>query len=255
MTNLSVIIITKNEERNIRDCLESVKWANEIIVLDSGSTDKTIEIAREYTEKVHSTDWPGYGPQKQRALELASQEWVLTIDADERVSPALQKKIPKLIQSSNFDGYKVKRPLIFCGKLIKYANGTNYQLCLFKRKLAHFTPEIVHESIIVDGAIGKLEEPLYHLSFETVGNLLDKINLYSSLNAEKRAKQGKKSSLFKAIIHGLWMFFRVYFLKKGFLDGKEGFILAISFAEGSYYRYLKLMYLAENKNHQTNPIS
>lgn len=245
MTKLSVIIITKNEEENIRECLESVKWANEIIILDSGSTDDTVKIAKEYTQHVHCTDWPGYGPQKQRALELATQEWVLTIDADERVSPELQKKIPLLINDEHFDGYKVKRPLIFCGKLIRHANGTNYQLCLFKRKLAHFTPEIVHETIIVDGNISTVEEPLYHHSFEYVGDLLEKINLYSSLNAEKRFKQGKKSSLFKAITHGLWMFIRVYFLKRGFLDGKEGFILAVSFAEGSYYRYLKLMYLNE----------
>ena len=245
MTKLSVIIITKNEESNIRDCLTSVKWADEIIVLDSGSTDKTVEIAKKYTEHVHCTDWPGYGPQKQRALELATQDWVLTIDADERVSPELQKIIPTLIDQNNYDGYKIKRPLIFCGKHIRYANGTNYQLCLFKRKLAHFTPEIVHESIVVNGKIGTIEEPLYHLSFKYVGDLLEKINLYSSLNAEKRFKQGKKSSLFKAITHALWMFFRVYFLKRGFLDGREGFILAVSFAEGSYYRYLKLMYLNE----------
>ena len=129
MKTLSAIVITFNEESNIRDCLESVKWVDEIIVLDSGSQDKTVEIAREYTHHVFVTDWPGYGVQKQRALEKATSDWVLSIDADERVSLELQKKIKSVIQDSDVDGYRVSRPLIFCGKQIKYANGLDRQLC------------------------------------------------------------------------------------------------------------------------------
>lgn len=225
-----------------------LKWADEIIVLDSGSQDETVAIAREYTRHVFVTDWPGYGVQKQRALEKATSDWVLSIDADERVSDELQKKIKSVITASNVDGYRINRPLIFCGKKIKYANGLDRKLCLFKRKRAKFSLDIVHEVVSVDGIVKNISEPLYHHSFKNVGDLLTKINAYSILNAEKKFQKKQKSSLFKAITHALWMFFKIYILKRGFLDGKEGFILAVSFAEGSYYRYLHLMYLWKAKS-------
>ena len=243
MKTLSVIIITFNEESNIRACLESVNWADEIIVLDSGSCDKTVAIAREYTKQVIVTDWPGYGVQKQRALEKATCDWVLSIDADERVSAELQEKIKYVLKISDYEGYRIRRPLIFYGKQIRYANGLDYHLCLFQRTRSRFNLDIVHEKVCVDGKVGYISEPLYHHSFKHVGDLLIKTNTYSILSAKKKFQKKQKSSLFKAVTHALWMFFKIYIIKRGFLDGKEGFVLAVSFAEGSYYRYVHLMYL------------
>jgi glycosyltransferase involved in cell wall biosynthesis len=246
MSTLSVIIITKNEEKNIRRCLESVKFADEIILVDSGSTDKTLEIAREFTSNIHSTDWPGYGQQKNRALNLATKDWLLSLDADEEVSSDLQKKIKWVLSAStSSDAYKIFRPVIFMNRLIKYASGADFSVRLFKRQRARFTDDVVHETLIVNGTTGKLFEPIYHYSFGDVATILTKMNKYTTLVAEQRAARGLRGSIFKAITHSLSMFLKVYILKRGFLDGTPGFILAVSFAEGSYYRYIKLYCLTK----------
>ena len=239
---LSVIIITKNESRNIRRCLESVKWANEIIVVDSGSTDDTLTICREYTQNITETDWQGYGKQKNRALDLATKSWVLSLDADEQVSPELGDKIHTILSAAaSKDAYAIRRPVVFLNKLIKHACGSNNSVRLFKRENARFSDDIVHEILEIKGSIGKLDEPILHYSFVDVAAILTKMNKYTSLVAEQRYVAGRKSSMFKAITHALWMFLKVYLLKAGFLDGRAGFILAITFAEGAYYRYIKLL--------------
>lgn len=264
MTTLSVTIITKNEAANIRRCLESVKWVDEIIVVDSGSTDDTLNICREYTNKVYSTDWPGYGIQKNRALSYATQDWVLSLDADEEVSEELKLKIPEILARNSRGGaeavpfdalatkvpqrqdpgaiiaYKIFRPVVFLNKVIKYATGASFDVRLFKRGSARFTDVTVHEKLEVTGTIGKLTAPIYHYSFGSVAVILEKMNKYTSLVAKQRAERGQRGSIFKAITHAKWMFFKVYFLQRGFLDGRAGFILAVSFAEGAYYRYVKL---------------
>ena len=239
---LSVIVITKNEAQHIKRCLKSIDWADEIIVLDSGSTDDTVGICKQFTEHVYVTDdWPGFGPQKQRALAHASHDWVFSIDADEEVSPALKLEIQLAMQQSEVQGFEIPRLSSYCGRQIKHSGWwPDFVLRLFRRNAGHFSEDIVHERIIVDGPINRLINPLLHEAFVNPEEVLHKINSYSTLGAEKLYRQNQQASLGLAIGKGLWTFLRTYLLKAAILDGAEGLMLAISNAEGSYYKYLKL---------------
>lgn len=241
---LSVIIITKNESQHICRCLNSVLWADEIIVLDSGSDDNTIELCKAYTDKIFSTDWPGFGIQKQRALDKARGDWILSIDADEQVTTELKAEIQQALEKNQFDGFEIPRLSSYCGRNMKHGGWwPDYVLRLFKRELGKFSPELVHERIYVNGTIAKLTQPLWHETFINAEEVLYKINNYSSLGAQKLHTAGKKTSLGGAILKGLWTFIRTYFLKVAFLDGQQGLMLSISNAEGVYYKYLKLLEL------------
>ncbi|MEQ8855186.1 glycosyltransferase family 2 protein [Gimesia sp.] len=250
--SLSVIVIVKNEESTIRECLASIAWADEIIVLDSGSTDQTVAICKEYTEHVYETDWPGFGPQKNRALGYASNEWVLSIDADERISYDLQTEIKRVIQMpKRYDAYSMPRRSNYCGRYMKHSGWwPDHVVRLFRRGKAEFSDDLVHERIVVQGKVGKLKEPIIHESLLTLEQILNTMNSYSTAGAKMMAEEQQQASLCKAICHGTWTFIRTYFLRAGFLDGKEGFMLAISNAEGTYYRYLKLMVLNREKQEE-----
>ncbi len=239
---LSVIIITKNEADCIRHCLESVRFADEIIILDSGSDDNTVALCKEFTDQVFSTNWQGFGIQKQRALDKATHEWVLSIDADEVVSPALQKEIKQAMETVAIKGFEIPRLSRYCGKIIKHGGWyPDYVLRLFKRRKGRFTNDLVHECVIVDGLVKQLTEPLEHDAFVNPDEVLHKINTYSSLGARKLYQQGKRTTLTRAIFKGLWTFIRTYLLKMAILEGRQGLMLAISNAEGTYYKYLKLL--------------
>lgn len=238
---LSVIVITKNEAQHIGRCLASVAWADEIIVLDSGSSDDTVAICKQFSNQVFSTDWPGFGPQKQRTLEKAKHDWVLSIDADEEVSAALKAEIQQAMQQNDVQGFEIPRLSSYCGRQIKHAGWwPDHVLRLFRRDAGRFTDDVVHERILVTGNIKQLSNPLLHEAFVNPEEVLYKINSYSSLGAEKLFAQGKSANLSLAIVKGLWSFFRTYIIKASILDGAEGLMLAISNAEGSYYKYLKL---------------
>jgi glycosyltransferase involved in cell wall biosynthesis len=238
---LSVIVITKNEAQHIGRCLASVAWADEIIVLDSGSSDETVAICQQFTDKVFITDWPGFGPQKQRALDKASGDWVLSIDADEEIGLALKDEIQQAMQQNDVQGFEIPRLSSYCGTQIKHGGWwPDYVLRLFRRDAGRFSSEVVHERIEVKGTIRRLNNPLLHEAFVDPAEVLHKINAYSSLGAEKLFTNGKRASLGKAIGKGLWTFVRTYFIQAAILDGAEGLMLAISNAEGSYYKYLKL---------------
>jgi len=246
MIPLSVIIITKNAAVHIEACLTSVAWIDEIIVVDCGSTDNTVPLCRSFTDKIFITDdWPGFGPQKNRALAKATGKWVLSIDADERITSDLKEEIKQVIMTARYAAFRMPRQSRYCGRWIKYSGWTpDYVIRLFLRDNARFSNDLVHEKVqVLRGEIGTLKTPLLHYSFNSLEEVLDKTNRYSSANALKQYRSGKKSSLKKAIVHGLWAFIRTYILQAGFLDGREGFMLAVSNAEGTYYRYLKLMYL------------
>ena len=248
---LSIIIISKNEEDAIGECLASVSWADEIIVVDSGSTDKTVDICKSYGAKILITeDWPGFGCQKNRALSLATCEWVLSIDADERVSEALQSEIQNSTKSSEHNiAFRIPRNSSYCGQFIRYSGWRpDYVTRLFPRLGAKFSDDLVHERILFGGEIKTLKEPLLHISYIDLEEVLDKTNRYSSDGAAMLYARGKKSSLRNAILHGFCAFVRTYFLRLGILDGRMGFILAVSNAETTYYRYLKLMLLSKNTN-------
>lgn len=239
---LSVVVITKDEESAIGRCLDSVRWADEIVVLDSGSTDRTVEIAREHGARVEvSADWPGFGPQKNRALALAGGEWVLSLDADEWVPEDLAAEIRAAIVSPDgHAGFELPRSSSFCGREMRHSGWwPDHILRLFRRDAARFSEDIVHERVLLDGRVGRLTRPLRHESFVSLHEVVDKMNRYSTAGAQMRVMRGKGGSVGAAVARGLWAFVRTYVLRAGFLDGREGFVLAVANAEGTYYRYLK----------------
>lgn len=245
---LTAIIITKNEAYHIERCLQSINWVDQIIVLDSGSMDETVSICQRYTAHVYQTDWPGFGPQKQRALNLATNDWIFSIDADEVVSPELRQEMQQAMREDSVAGFEIPRLSSYCGKQIRHAGWwPDYVLRLFRRDLGRFTENIVHERVLVDGSIGRLHSPLLHEAFVDLNEVLDKVNSYSALGAQQLHQKGVRSSLFKAVYKALWTFIRTYWLKAAFLDGEQGFMLAVSNAEGAYYKYLKL-YELQQKN-------
>ncbi|HMK13829.1 MAG TPA: glycosyltransferase family 2 protein [Burkholderiales bacterium] len=246
---VSVIIITKNEEQNIRACLESVVWADEIIVVDSGSSDNTVGICKNLGAQVHVMDWPGYGPQKNRALNLATGDWVLSLDADERVSSELRSEIQSAVSNpGQAAAFLIPRSSSYCGRIMRHSGWwPDYVTRLFKRGHARFSDDLVHEHLVVEGKTAKLNQPLLHEAFRDLEQVLQKLNGYSSAGASMLKQRGRKVTLASAIGHGLWTFIRTYFLRAGFLDGREGFMLAVSNAEGAYYRYLKAMLLREKQ--------
>ena len=241
MVMLSVIIITKNEAANIRACIESVAWANEIIVVDSGSSDATVEICHELGAQVNAHEWLGFGKQKNRALCYATNEWVLSIDADERVTPELQSQLIKAIEDDSEDGLYVPRLSQFCGRFIHHSGWyPDYVLRLFKREKGHFSDDLVHESVILQGRTGRLSSPLLHYSYITSQDVERKVDQYSTAAARQMLSRGKTTTWFDAPVRAAWAFFRTYCLRLGFLDGTAGFNIARMNARTTYLKYKKL---------------
>lgn len=244
--SLSVIIIAKNEAADIRDCLASVAWADEIVVVDAGSTDATAAICREMGARVQvSEEWPGFGPQKNRALSMATHEWVLSLDADERVAPELRAEIEGVMQQeSALPAYDIPRLSSYCGRFMRHSGWyPDYVTRLFRRGSARFSDDLVHERLLVEGEVGRLRSELIHLAFDSMEEVLRKMDQYSTAGAQRMHAQGRNATLAGAVLRGWWSFMRTYFLRLGFLDGREGFMLALSNAEGTYYRYAKLIQL------------
>lgn len=243
-SSLSVIIITKNEAANIRDCLQSVAWVDEIVVVDSGSSDNTVEICREFTPHVHVRDWPGFGIQKNRALDYATKDWVLSLDADERVTPELRAELEEAMREGTADGYEIPRLSSFCGRFMRHSGWyPDYVLRLFRRGTARFSDNLVHERLILEGKTARLRSNLLHYSFEDLESVLRKMDQYSTAGAQMQKQRSRKVTLPGAVLRGMWSFVRSYILRGGILDGQEGFMLAVSNAEGTYYRYVKLLLL------------
>ena len=247
MPTLSVILITRNEEANLDDCLTSLEGiAQQIVVVDTNSSDRTLEIAKNHGATIaQPSDWPGFGPQKNRALDLATSEWVLSLDADERLTPALKSEILTAINhSAHVDCFAIPRLSWYCGRFIRHSGWSpDYVDRLFKRGTARFSDDLVHERLIPSGQVAKLENPMLHYSFMNYSQVLQKLDRYSSASAEQAFARGKTSSPLKAVLHGAWAFFRTYVLRAGFLDGPQGFALAVSNGQGTYYRYIKLWHL------------
>ena len=258
MPTLSVILITRNEEANLADCFASLEGiAQQIVVVDTNSSDRTLEIAKNHGALISQPpDWPGFGPQKNRALELATGDWVLSLDADERLTPALKSEILTAIHhSAHVDCFAIPRLSWYCGRFIRHSGwNPDYVDRLFKRGTAKFSDDLVHERLLSHGQVAKLENPMLHYSFMNYSQVLQKIDRYSSASAEQAFAMGKTSSPLKAVLHGAWSFLRTYFLRAGFLDGPQGFALAISNGQGTYYRYIKLWHLhqeARNTKYQS----
>jgi glycosyltransferase involved in cell wall biosynthesis len=209
-------------------------------VVDAASSDRTRAIAVEMGARVVAHDWQGFGAQKNFALSLATGDWVLSIDADERVSPALAREIERAIADASLDGYAIPRLSSFVGREMRHSGWfPDYVLRLFRRGRARFSDDLVHERVICEGPVGRLTEQLAHYSVTRLEEAISRVDRYSTAGAEMLIASGRRISFASGITHGLWSFFRAYVLRLGFLDGREGFLLAVANAEGTYYRYMK----------------
>ena len=240
MPRLSAIVITRNEAGNIGDCLDSVAFCDERIVVDSGSDDDTVSIAKARGASVHYHPFEGFGRQKAAALSHATGDWVFVIDADERVTPALAAQIQDAVVRPGADGYEMPRLSTFCGRPMRHSGWyPDYILRLFRRGKAGISDDLVHERVICDGPVARLTEPLLHFPVDRLEAALSRVDRYSTANAEMLIRSGRQVSFASGIVYGLFTFFKVYVLRAGFLDGREGFLLAVANAEGTYYKYMK----------------
>ena len=240
MPLLSAIVITRNEAANIGECLDSLAFCDERIVVDCGSTDGTAAIARERGALVEFHEWRGFGAQKNHALSLATGFWVLSIDADERVTPELAAAIREAVAMGDADAWEFPRLSSFCRRQMRHSGWyPDYVLRLFRRGKARFDDVIVHERVICTGIVKRLRPPLIHHPVARLEDALSRMDRYSTASAEAIVARGRKVSFMTGIGHGLYSFLRTYILRAGFLDGAEGFLLAVANAEGSYYRYMK----------------
>lgn len=244
---LTVVIVAKNEARNIAECVASAAFADEVLVLDSGSTDATAQLAADAGARVVTTDWPGYGPQVARGFGLATGDWVLSLDADERITPAVRAEVLAAIASdgaASCDGYRIPRLSEFCGRFIHHGGWRpDHTLRLGRRERSGFTDHFLHAHMTVDGRIGELPSSLIHFSYPNLDDVLEKLGRYSSGHARDMHARGKTGSVGQAVVHGVFAFLRTYVLRLGFMDGQHGLMLAIYNAEYTYYKYLKLMFL------------
>ena len=229
---LSVVIVTKNEEERIRACLEAVAWADELIVVDAESEDKTASIARELTDHVIVRPWPGYAAQKNHGLEAARGAWILSLDADEIVSPALRAEIEHVVAANGpADGYAVPRRNIVWGRWVRHGGlYPDWQVRLFRRGRGRFSERPVHESVQVDGDVRRLAGHLEHRSYRDVSDFLARADRYSTLAAEDLVRQGRRVHLWDLVLRPLGRFVGMYVLERGFLDGRRGFLLAALYA-------------------------
>ncbi|HVY00777.1 MAG TPA: glycosyltransferase family 2 protein [Pseudorhodoplanes sp.] len=238
MPTLSAIVIAKNEARNIGDCLDALAFCDERIVVDGGSSDDTVRRAEAKGARVVSRSFAGFGAQKNFALSLVTGDWVLSVDADERVTPALAAEIRAAIARADAAGYEMPRLSSFCGRIMRHSGWyPDYVLRLFRRGRARFSDDAVHERVICEGKVVRLSEPLTHEPVLRLEDALSRMDRYSTAGAEKLA--GRRVWFATGIVRGMWAFFRTYVLRAGFLDGREGFLLAVANAEGTYYRYMK----------------
>ncbi|HEU4458444.1 MAG TPA: glycosyltransferase family 2 protein [Methylibium sp.] len=242
--SLTIVIVAKDEDKNIAECVASASFADEVLVLDSGSRDRTVALAEAAGATVMRTDWPGYGPQVARGFRLAKSEWVLSLDADERISPALREELLGAIRTGTHDGWRIPRLSEFCGRFIHHGGWRpDHTLRLGRRELADFSGHFLHAHMTVNGRVGTLRESIVHYSYPDLHDVLEKLDRYSSGHARDMQAAGKRGGLRRALLHGLAAFLRTYLLRRGFLDGRHGLMLAIYNAEYSYYKYLKLGFL------------
>ena len=253
MVDVSVVIITKDEAENIVGALESVQWVDDIVVVDSGSSDATIEIAKRYTDRVTSRTWEGYGDQKNYATGLAAHDWVLSLDADERVSQELAEEIQAMMRSAPpMQGYRIPRTTRYLGRWIRSTDWyPDSQLRLYDRRVSQWNARYVHESVRVDGRVGKLRSELYHHSYRGIAEHLSTMNRYTTLSATQMMADGRRAGWVDLIGHPPLAFLRNYILRGGFRDGLPGLIVSLM---NSYYVFCKFAKLWERQTgSQRNP--
>lgn len=243
MIPVSVILITKNEEENIRRCLNSVSWADEIVVVDSGSSDRTVEIARRYTHKVYVTDWHGFFKTKEYAISKTRNWWILWLDADEEVTEELRNSILNLTddQLQANQAFAMNRRTYFMGRWIKHCGWSpEFVVRLFHKNWARFSRDSVHERLIVEGKIGHLSGDLLHYTDQNFKHYFKKFHHYTELAAQDLFVKGVTIRWWAVTLRALAAFFKIYFLKRGFLDGIQGFQIATLTSFYIFVKYFKL---------------
>jgi glycosyltransferase involved in cell wall biosynthesis len=245
--SLGVAIIALNAQARIGQCLLALTFADDIVVVDGGSTDRTVAIAQACGARViEAPDWPGFGPQKNRAVRALETDWILSIDTDEVVTDELAASIRQAIASPRASVYALDRLSSFCGQWVRHSGWyPDWVPRLFQRSAAHFSDDLVHERLVFDCPSERLAGRLLHYSYDDFETVLRKVDAYSSAGARQRHAHGKRGGLARAIPRGVWAFVRTYLVRGGILDGRAGFMIAVFNAETVYYRFLKLGALAK----------
>lgn len=239
---ISVTVITQDEQDNIARCLASVPFAEEIVVIDSGSTDRTTDIARQFTGRVEFHQWEGHVKQKQYAVDVARHDWILSLDADEEVSEPLRRMILDLWQvGPTRDAYRVRRRVFYLGKWINHSGWyPDKRIRLFDRRRAHWGGYDPHDEVVCEGRVAELPGDLNHYSYRDLAHHLRRINEYTTIMAREYSKRGKHATPMDLVLRPPFAFFKKYFLKRGFLDGWHGFIVCTLTAYYVFCKYLKL---------------
>jgi len=240
---VSAIVVSFNEEENIARCLESIKWCDEIVVVDSFSTDQTLEICRQFTDIVIQRKWTGYRDQKQFAHSQTSNDWVLMVDSDEEVTPALQTEIREALRTdgAKYSGYLVPRLVFYLDRWWRRGGWyPDYDVRLFRRDLATWGGTEPHEKIVVDGRVRRLQNPLHHFSYRNINDHIDRINRFTSISSRELHTVGESWRLADALLRPAVRFCRSYFLKRGFMEGFAGFHVAVTAAMYVFLKYAKL---------------
>lgn len=238
---LSAVLITRNAEAVLPACLQSLTFADEIVIVDSGSTDATLDIARRFNAKVVQQDWRGFGKQKQFAVARASHDWVLCVDTDERVSDALRTNIFKELEAPRFHAYDMPRCNRFLGRWLRHGEGyPDFSLRLFDRRHANWSDDAIHEKVVAVGPVGRLAGDLLHESEQGLADYLAKQDRYTTLQAEQLHTHGKHASVARMLLSPLLRFVKFYFLRLGFLDGMPGLRHILIGCHNSFAKYAKL---------------
>jgi len=232
LEKLSIVILTYNSEKYLNEVIDSASFADEILIVDSGSADQTIELARNSGCRVEYQEWLGFGRQKQKAVDLAHNDWVFVLDSDEVILPELRQEILETLQSPTRDGYLIPRLNYFFGKPILHGGFyPDATIRLFDRRKGRFTPDEVHEKVVVKGSVGNLHSPMKHYAYDNIEQFIEKQNRYSTL--------GAKSSRIKAVVNPVWTFLKMYGIKQGFRDGWHGYLIARLYSQYTFWKYIK----------------
>jgi glycosyltransferase involved in cell wall biosynthesis len=247
MSSLSVTVITYNEAENIGPCLESASWADEIVVLDSGSTDGTVEMARQFTDRVLSVSWQGFGKTKNQAIAAARMPWIYMLDADERITPPLRREIQTILQADGpADGYRVPRRNHFCGRFIKYLGWyPDYSIRLFRKAKGRFNEREVHESVEIDGQVSTVQHPMLHYTYKSISDFVLRMDRYSTLAAQELLKLGKQPLCGELVWRPFLTFLKLFVLQRGFLEGRDGYTLAFLYSTYNFLKYYKFRELRQ----------
>jgi glycosyltransferase involved in cell wall biosynthesis len=253
--DVSVTIITLNEADHIAAAIDSVAWADEVIVVDSGSTDGTLEIARRTRARVEARPWPGYVEQKNYAASLARNEWILSLDADERIPLELATEIQLTLERGPaVQAYRIPRVTFHLGRWIRTTDFyPDFQTRLYDRRVARWRGRYVHESVACDGAVGRMRHEIEHYSYRDLADHLDRINHYTTLAARQMRENGRRSSALHLVAHPPAAFLRNYILRRGFLDGTAGLLISLVNSYAVFLKFAKLWELQEVRSLHSSP--